>query len=247
MAVTVTHDNLIPDGKSLSEALNLDFVERDSERYPFLLRLTQERLELLSVHKKFNPVFVDFVGGKLRHRRFYGGGRQQLLARAVGMQTGKFPVVLDLNAGLGQDAFVLAVLGCRVTMLERSPIIAALLDDGIQRALLFDWFKRLELTLIMAEARHYLQTLDEAHLPDVIYLDPMFPHRQQSALVKKEMRLLRDVVGDDEDADDLLALALAYARKRVVVKRPRLAPSLNECVPDLVYSGKSSRFDVYLI
>jgi 16S rRNA (guanine1516-N2)-methyltransferase len=81
--------------------------------------------------------------------------------------------------------------------------------------------------------------------PQVIYLDPMFPHRDKSALVKKEMRLFRPLVGDDDDAPALLQAALALATHRVVVKRSRKAPVIAGEQPGYVLEGKSSRFDIY--
>ncbi len=81
--------------------------------------------------------------------------------------------------------------------------------------------------------------------PQVIYLDPMFPHRDKSALVKKEMRLFRPIAGDDDDAPELLAAALALAPHRGVVKRPRKAPAVAGEKPGYALEGKSSRFDVY--
>lgn len=59
--------------------------------------------------------------------------------------------------------------------------------------------------------------------PDVVYLDPMYPHRQKSALVKKEMRVFQSLVGNDDDADSLLIPAMTIAKRRVVVKRPNYA------------------------
>ncbi len=84
---------------------------------------------------------------------------------------------------------------------------------------------------------------DEA--PQVIYLDPMFPHRDKAALVKKEMRLFRPLAGDDDDAPALLEAALALATHRVVVKRPRKAPTIAGVQPGYALEGKSSRFDIY--
>jgi 16S rRNA (guanine1516-N2)-methyltransferase len=81
--------------------------------------------------------------------------------------------------------------------------------------------------------------------PQVIYLDPMFPHRDKSALVKKEMRLFRPLVGDDMDAPALLEAALALASHRVVVKRPRKAPCIEGPKPSHALEGKSSRYDIY--
>lgn len=194
------------------------------------------------------PVIVDFSGGKAAFRRLHGGGRGQLVAKAVGLSRGRrLPSILDATAGLGQDAFVLATLGCEVHLLERSPVVHALLEDGLRRAA-----EDAELAPIVARMR--LQPADSADylahdedIADVVYLDPMFPHRDQSALVKKEMRVFRDLVGDDLDADRLLPAALQAARCRVVVKRPRKAPPLAGPAPSHTLEGKSSRYDLYTL
>ena len=102
---------------------------------PFALVWTAERLELRKLDEpKLGAVFVDFVEGAVAHRRKFGGGRSQSIAKAVGLKAGANPLVVDATAGLGRDAFVLASLGCRVVMLERSPVVAALLADGLTRA-----------------------------------------------------------------------------------------------------------------
>ncbi|NJD26206.1 MAG: SAM-dependent methyltransferase [Betaproteobacteria bacterium] len=193
------------------------------------------------------PVRVDFVAGALAHRVRHGGGTGQMIARAVGIQPGIRPTILDATAGLGRDAFVLAELGCRLTLIERCPAIHALLADGLQRARTSAEsaaaIERMTL-LPPADAIATMHGWDEA-APQVVYLDPMFPHRDKSALVKKEMRLFRPLVGDDDDAPDLLAAALALASHRVVVKRPRKAPALAGPAPGYALEGKSSRFDIY--
>src|SRR3990167_10392125 len=172
-------------------------------------------------------VFVDFINGSLAHRKKYGGGKNQLIAKAVGIKPKTKLSVLDVTAGLGRDAFVLATLGCDVVMCERSQIIFALLQDGLKRAKKESWFCELSLKLIHADAIDYLRRDKSASLqPDVIYIDPMFPEKNKSALVKKEMRVLREVVGDDIDSEKLFQLALTVAKKRVVVKRSALAPTI---------------------
>ncbi len=197
---------------------------------------------------KEKPVVVDFVGGKAGHRRKFGGGRGQDIAKAVGLNKGVTPSVLDATGGLGRDAFVLASLGCHVTIIERSPVVAALLADGLRRgreaAETGDIIN--QMSLIQANAVEWMKTQSplEGRF-DVVYLDPMFPHREKSALVKKEMRLFQELLGDDPDADLLLAPALTVACHRVVVKRPRLAPDLDGQKPDYRLVGKSCRYDVY--
>lgn len=187
---------------------------------------------------------IDFLSGAVNHRRQFGGGKNQLIAKAVGIKSSQKLTVLDVTAGLGRDAFVLATLGCDVVMCERSEEIHALLKDAIARANHVDWFQQLSLKLIHANAIDYLATIDWQ--PDVIYIDPMYPPKNKSALPKKEMILLRAVVGDDLDAEKLFEAARCVAKKRVVVKRARHAPTISGEKPDVVFEGKSSRFDVYL-
>ena len=192
-----------------------------------------------------DSICIDFLSGKLHYRRQSLRGKNELIAKAIGMQSKQKLSVLDATAGLGRDAFILATLGCDVIMCERSPVVYEALRDGLIRAAHADWFRDLSLKLIHQDAFHYLSTIDKNYYPDVIYIDPMFPARKKSALVKKEMRLLRAIVGDDLDSEKLLLTALRIAKKRVVVKRARLAPAISDQKPDVLYEGKSSRFDVY--
>lgn len=192
-------------------------------------------------------VRVDFVEGALAHRRQYGGGAGQMVARAVGIRGAIRPRVLDATAGLGRDAFVLAALGCEVMLIERQPVIAALLADGLARA------RQADAEVAEIAARMQLIEGDAIELmnnwtgpaPQVIHLDPMFPQRQKSALVKKEMRLFRPLAGDDTDAPQLLAAALQLASHRVAVKRPRKAPAIDGPAPSAELAGQSSRYDIY--
>ncbi|MFB9998169.1 MULTISPECIES: 16S rRNA (guanine(1516)-N(2))-methyltransferase RsmJ [Providencia] len=211
------------------------------------LVLTPENLQLRKMDEpKLGGIFVDFVSGAMAHRRKFGGGRGEAVAKAVGIKKDYLPDVIDATAGLGRDAFVLAALGCKVRMLERHPVVAALLDDGLQRGYqdleIGQWLQA-RMSLIHASSLHALAEITDA--PDVIYLDPMYPHRQKSALVKKEMRVFQSLVGADDDADSLLAPAIALAKRRVVVKRPDYAePLAGQKAPSAV-TTKSHRFDIY--
>jgi 16S rRNA (guanine1516-N2)-methyltransferase len=207
------------------------------------------RLELCAtVRDAAGPVYVEFTAGTLGFRLRHGSRGKEPLARAVGLKGATMPTVLDATAGLGRDAFILAALGCRVRMIERSPLIAALLRDGLQRAAADPTTRDAaeRLCLQVGDAVAAMAALAEDARPDVVYLDPMYPHRGKSALVKKEMRRLRAVVGEDADAPQLLATALRTAGRRVVVKRPRLAPSLPGAVPSHTLTGSTTRFDLYL-
>ena len=211
------------------------------------LVLTPERLELRKLDEpKLGGIFVDFVTGAMAHRRKFGGGRGEAVAKAVGIKGGYLPDVIDATAGLGRDAFVLAALGCRVRMLERHPVVAALLDDGLRRgyedAEIGSWLRE-RLTLLHVVSQQALSDITPA--PDVVYLDPMYPHRQKSAMVKKEMRVFQSLVGPDEDADALLEPARRLAKKRIVVKRPDYAPPLAGVATQSAVVTKSHRFDIY--
>nr|WP_240155583.1 16S rRNA (guanine(1516)-N(2))-methyltransferase RsmJ [Pantoea multigeneris] len=221
-------------------------LEQD-ETHPMALVLTATHLELRKRDEpKLGGIFVDFVSGAMAHRRRFGGGRGEAVAKAVGIKGGYLPDVVDATAGLGRDAFVLAALGCRVRMLERHPVVAALLDDGLQRgyqdAEIGGWLRE-RLTLLHVASQVALSEITPQ--PDVVYLDPMYPHKQKSALVKKEMRVFQSLVGADDDADALLEPARRLAKKRIVVKRPDYAEPLAGVVTQDAVTTKSHRFDIY--
>ncbi|MCH7527544.1 MAG: class I SAM-dependent methyltransferase [Planctomycetes bacterium] len=214
-----------------------------------LLLVTGARLELREPGRRIGgPVYVDFVGGATGYRRRSGRSRDQAIGRAIGLRSGAGTVV-DATAGLCRDAFLLACLGCRVTAIERSAVVAALVRDGLARARaesktdLNDVLDRI--TLVVGDAREALAGMTGPAAPDVVYLDPMYSQAGRSALAKKEMRILRRLVGDDSDAPRLLEAARNVARRRVVVKRHRHAPPLAE-TPALKFLGRSVRYDVYL-
>ena len=196
---------------------------------------------------------ADFYSPSVNYRRQKGGGKGQMIARAIGLNSLTAPYVLDATAGLGGDAFVLASLGCPVTMVERVPEVHALLADGLRVAgawgsakdqTLIAILKRM--TLVESDAAKYMQTLEDTKKPEVVYLDPMFPLRTKSAQVKKEMHVFQQLIGKDVDADLLLQTAQECAQKRVVVKRPRIAPFLAGLEPNYTLEGRSNRYDVYL-
>lgn len=199
------------------------------------------------------PVRVQLDEGSLGFRLTAERARHEAVVKACGLLKAPGPWrVFDATAGLLRDACVLAAAGAEVWVGERSPVIAALVADGLARAAAEPALQELVARLHFqpGDSRERLLALaraDAAARPAVVYLDPMFPHRDKSALVKKEMRVFRTVVGEDADADDLLAPALAAATRRVVVKRPRHAPWLAGRKPSLAQEGKSARFDIYLV
>ncbi|MDP5029649.1 class I SAM-dependent methyltransferase [Paraglaciecola sp.] len=225
----------------------LPFVEMSHQGLVLVQSETHLGLKQLD-EPKVGEVLVDFASEALTFRRLHGGGKKEAIAKAVGLKGQTALSVLDATAGLGRDAFVLASLGCKMQLIERSPAVAALLADGLQRAgehaELAGWLPQ-RMSLQHGIAVNIMANW-QGERPDVVYLDPMFPHRKKSAAVKKEMRLFQQLLGPDEDADALLAPALALAKKRVVVKRPAGAPYLADKKPQLELQGKANRFDIYL-
>jgi 16S rRNA (guanine1516-N2)-methyltransferase len=244
-----TDPSLRQQAHALAEQFGFELVTA-SPADAYYLCLNAQGLQLQrSGGNASGPVRVNFVSGALGHRRRFGGGRGQPLARAAGMKAEFSPTVWDATAGLGRDGFVLASLGCRVTLCERSAILAALLQDALQRASadkeIGGWL-RARLRLIHGDSRRLLQSLTIEQQPEVIYLDPMYPPGKKHALVKKEIRALRELLGPDQGSEALLEIALHAARRRVVVKRPRRAGWLHDTKPDACIESKKTRYDIYV-
>lgn len=233
LSVGYDSDALYQEACEWAERLQLPV---DNQRIP-RLSVTSDKLVLLFPH--FSPLFVDFNSLVLKKR--HDAGKRQALVQAC--RPAKGVRILDATAGWGRDAAVLANFGAEVLMLERHPVMAALLFDGLRRALDRNSFRN-GLSLLNVEAKEYLHSLLPGEFPDVIYIDPMHPERHKSALVKKDMQALQQMIGADHDAVDLIQLAIRRARQRVVVKWPeRLTPLLP---PSQTIHGKTVRFDVYL-
>lgn len=194
-----------------------------------------------------DELVVDFVGGAVGHRFRASEGRGQALAKAAGLVRGVTPDIVDATAGLGRDAFLLASLGANVTLIERSQKMHDLLAQGLARA--------------AAEGGRYAETVARMTLlhgdsslllpelkPQVVLVDPMHPPRGNTALVKKEMRQIREIVGTDPDSENLMKVALTFAQNRVVLKWPlRAEPMAGIRKPSHQILGKSTRYDVFVI
>lgn len=185
---------------------------------------------------------IDFDASGPDYRRKALRGGAEILARALGGLS-SHRRVLDLSAGLGQDAVFMAQMGFEVTALERHPLLAFLLSEArgrttredlaglrFQRADALDWLTRPPTT---------------GQSFDVVYFDPMYPEKKKSALPRQEMRLFRELVGDDGDAAQVLELARRGPWRRVVVKRPLKAEELATGVRNR-FEGHSVRYDVYV-
>lgn len=203
-------------------------------------------LALVLTDKHKRSLFFDFDRNHIDYNRKGHRGKQEIIAKALGASKG-VKSVLDLTAGLGQDAVFLAQIGFQVTAIERSPLIFLLLEDAKKRSSREDLQR---LTFINADGKDFLLSSDKVLASiDAIYFDPMYPHKKKSALPRQEMVIFRDLVGDDQDAAEVATLALSklsgeLAANRLVVKRPLQAEPLL-ANPIHRFEGKTVRYDLY--
>jgi len=230
--------------RRIAQELSLPLATSPSVACDFLLAVTPDRIELRPMAgPRSRPVFVDW--SRLDTASAAGRSRRQPIAKAVAAKStsGQSGLhIVDATAGFGEDTWLLASLGYRITAIERSPIVVKLLQDGLRRARIANPTVAQRITLITGDAGDALSQIDPP--PDVVYLDPMFPPKHKSALGRKPIRLLRQLVGDDLDEAELFDIAWHTALRRVVVKRPLHAQPL--CgAPTVSHKGKSMRYDVY--
>lgn len=229
----------------VADEVGLPLIDRGDAADGTLALLVGARLELgLLGPRAPRPIAVDFLDPELTRRTRRTNGKLPLLARAVGIDRGVHTVI-DATAGLGRDAACLAIAGARVTMIERDPVLALMLADGLARAHAAGSEFADRLTLVMTDAHEHLAGLGEGDRPDAIYLDPMFPDRGKSALPGRELQLLRALLGPGgDDVEGLVALAITRVRRRVVMKRAARGPSILR-QHDAVFDGSRVRYEVF--
>ncbi len=210
---------------------------------PFFLTWREGELKLLDRELlKKGGLSID-IAPRSGEQRSYPAPKEGAFAQAIGRKT---KTVVDATTGWAQDSLCLFRMGYEMTCIERSPIMAELITDAFVRLANESWVQKRELAvprLLHCNAIDMLQNIDIA--PDCIYLDPMFPpKRKKSALSKKSMTILHELVGEDLDKEHLFEAALAATSKRVVVKSPDYAPPLGG-KPNESFAGKLLRYDVY--
>jgi 16S rRNA (guanine1516-N2)-methyltransferase len=193
--------------------------------------------------KRGKPFHVDFLSAAWKARFQTPLGRNHIFRRALGIKDEPLHLI-DATAGFGQDSLLAASLGCKVTAVERSKAVAALLKDGIERATREDVQLRLKLAkveIVNADAVEYLT----GKTPDVVYIDPMFEKPKKSAKSPKEMQLLQELLESAPGEEiRLFEAAMTAARARVVIKRPLKARAHK--TPSHSFKGQSIRYDVYV-
>lgn len=208
----------------------------------FRLQQEDDRLFLLDGKHKLE---IDFIHDKANYWKPMPRGKNELLAKAVGLHLGKKDI-LDATAGLLQDSFFLARLGASIRAVEKSDLIYPLLENAYTRGMKDEKTQEVlkRIHLVHSDAISFLHNLKDSERPDVIYLDPMFPNSKKTALPRLEMQIFRKVVEENTDSESLLMEARKTVKSRVVVKRPLKGEAVSAgWVHQL--SGTSIRFDIY--
>lgn len=192
---------------------------------------------ILSFHSnELGEMSFDFEELMKYHQRQNYALSKEPLAKALAIKgSGEKRVIWDTTCGTGKDSLLISYFGARLTSFERHPAVYLLLKDALQRY-------PVDFHLEFGDAR----TFPLVNKPEVIYYDPMYPAKKKSALARKEMRIFKEIVGDDPDSSDFLEWALKTATDRVVVKRPLEADPIKD-KPSASYTGKSTRYDMYKI
>lgn len=215
----------------------LDKEKIHLERRPEGLTLTDGDLEIC-------PDFVHLLG-RLRRDNL----SHELLVKAArlkGLPAEYTPTLLDATAGFGEDSLLLAAAGFQVTLCEQDEVIAALLEDAMQRAAEHPDLKDIvcRMRLYKGDSIAYMKEHAAEQRFDVVLLDPMFPERQKSALVKKKFQLIHYLEHPCSEEKELLEAALALHPRRIVIKRPLKGPFLAGRKPSYSLKGKAVRVDV---
>lgn len=244
LAVCYTEENSRKKAEDLAQKLGVPLLDGDPSEEQLVLSFDREGL---SLRRGELALRGDFSGMKRRLRQ--PNLNSELLVKAARIRNAEgTPTAVDATAGLGEDSLLLAGAGFSVLLCERDPVIAALLQDAMERAAgdpaLGDAAGRMR--LVVQDSEEVLRNLSSP--PDVVYLDPMFPKREKSGLVKKKFQLLHhlETPCSEEDARALLLSALSARPRRTVIKRPKKGPYLADRKPSFSLEGKAIRYDVLL-
>ncbi len=197
---------------------------------------------------------IDFTAGKNAHRKHFGGGHGQELARAVGSKPNTTLNIVDATAGFARDAFVLASLGHEVTLIERCVWLIPLIEQALEVAKNDPNTTKIASRMHLIHGQAYdvigshsaIDSITQSNQKiDAIYLDPMYPQRDQRATPKKDMQALHDLAGENSDDAAILAVAQKKCHGRVIVKRPLKAPLLSKTQPSGAIKSKNTRYDIY--
>ncbi|MBO7357798.1 MAG: class I SAM-dependent methyltransferase [Lachnospiraceae bacterium] len=243
LKVYLYDDNLKSRAEKLAESLDLPLIaSHPTEKESFKICFGDSMVYLQGDGMDLIPDFMD-----LKERVKPGRLNTEVLVKACRVKCENQITVFDATAGLGEDSFILAAAGFNVILYEKDPVIYELLLNAWERGR-----ENPEIGAILSrmhiysgDSTVYLKSLNNK--PQVVLLDPMFPERKKSGLIKKKFQLLQKLESPCDNEDSLMEAALIGAGKRIVIKRPVKGPNLAGRKPDFSYPGKAVRYDCILI
>ena len=243
MKILCKNQEYINDLSGISDTLLLEPVNKTEEitEEEIYLSLDESGLSLRSGSLSYRGDFSE-MERRVRHGLF----QHELLVKAAKLkEKGEHPLALDLTAGMGNDSFLLAAAGFQVIMIEHDPVIAALLRDALRRGIDDAAVSGILSRMALREGDSLREITWLTETPDIIYLDPMFPERKKTGLVKKKFQLLHKLEKPCENGEELLEAALRMRPQRVIIKRPANGPTLGGIKPDWSLQGGQIRYDVF--
>lgn len=242
--VWLDDEDMVDWGRKLAGDLQIQMFDR-RPKSELALFLKDGKIGLgFTDERPFRPYYVDYLSLKWRYRKARGLKRNKLFLTALGIKEGVS--VIDATAGFGQDAFLMAWAGANVVAVEKSKIVFTLLENGLKRAQLDDFWEGVvpRIEVVYSDSREFVRAHPNEF--DVIYIDPMFNKPKRSAKSQKSMQILQKlIVNDRNENEELVNFALESARSRVVIKLPLKGVSAFG-KPNITFAGQSIRYDVYM-
>ena len=235
----------IEEAEWLAQRLSVEITwdKSNAEHADLMLRLDADGLSLVSGELVLRGDFTHMLP-RLRPANL----QRELLVRAAKIKIADYTLkAVDATAGLGEDALLLAAAGFSVQLFEYDPVIAALLRDALRRAAELPELAEIVGRMQLLEEDSLAALPQLATAPDVILLDPMFPERQKSALIKKKFQLLQKLERPCADEIELVNAAVAAHPRKVVIKRPLKGPYLAGRKPSYSLKGKAIRYDCLVL
>lgn len=205
----------------------------------------QQNAEGLTLTDGELSIMVDFR--EMLPRLKQSNLQREMLVKAARIKGQPMPqTLIDATAGFGEDSLILAAAGFQVQLYEFDEVIAVLLKDGMERAMEIPELKDAvgRMKLVCGDSTEGMRKLD--FKPDIVLLDPMFPARQKSALIKKKFQLIQRLESPCSTEEQLLDAAVAADPKRIVIKRPLKGPYLADRKPSYSLDGKAIRYDCFV-
>ena len=214
-------------------------LEGKSHENSVIFLTENKKVCLKSDREGERAVFIDIDSELSYHVKTFKETsiNKQPLYKALGLPKGEW--VDDLTAGLLGDSLLIYSMGLNIRAYERHIVPQIMITNALKNTTLLDP-SRFE---FFPRGASYL--LDEDLSGRTLYFDPMFEDPNHKTAPKKEMRIFREVVSVDLDAEELLEKLIQKRPKRVVVKRPMKSRVLGRR-PSHSIEGKSTRYDVYL-